>query len=407
MARWPSYPAFRSPRAARIFDQLRPEFLARLAKVSRPDEALLALDGFLAGLPAGVQLFSLFQANPQLIDLLIDITGTSPALAAYLSRNASVFDAVIGGDFFSAWPGADDLAGQLSEALEREADYENRLDMARRWTKDWHFRIGVHHLRGLIGALDAASHYADLADAVVRALWPVVTAEFARKHGAPPGRGAAILGMGSLGAQRLHSASDLDVIVIYDPAGVESSEGKRPLAARAYYARLTQAMITAMSARMANGRLYEIDMRLRPSGNQGPVATSLPAFRNYQQTEAWTWEHLALTRARCIAGPLDLMNEIEAFRCEILQASRESGKVLDAVADMRARIEAAHAPSGVWDVKTGPGRMQDVELLAQAGSLLSGAPSRSVRGGLAGAQRAGLVSRADAVALGRAYRLLW
>jgi glutamate-ammonia-ligase adenylyltransferase len=406
--RWTTYPALRSQRAQRIFERLRPELLARLGRTARPEEALLALDGFLSGLPAGVQLFSLFEANPHLIDLLIDIVGTSPALAGYLSRNANVFDAVIGGDFFSDWPGVAALSRDLSERLRLEPDYETRLDSARRWAKEWHFRIGVHHLRALIDAAEAGAQYADLAEAVIRALLPVVEAQFALKHGTPPGRGAAVVGMGSLGARQLNSASDLDLIVIYDPAGQDMSEGKRPLPARTYFARLTQALITALSAPMAEGRLYEVDMRLRPSGNQGPVATSLNSFRDYQQTQAWVWEHLALTRARVVAGGGEgLAEDFETFRFDLLSRGADRGTVLQEVRDMRARIAEAKGQAGPWDAKTGAGRMQDIELIAQAGALLPGAPSRAVNGGLDCAVGAGLLSDAQAAQLSGSYALFW
>jgi glutamate-ammonia-ligase adenylyltransferase len=407
LARWVTYPALRSPRAAQIFERLRPELLSRLSRTTKPDEALTALDRFLAGLPAGVQLFSLFQANPQLIDLLIDIVGTSPALAGYLSRNASVFDAVIGGDFFAEWPGGAALESQLTNVLTAEPDYERQLDATRRWSKEWHFRIGVHYLRGLIDGADAGRQYADLAGAVIGALWPVVIDHFAVKHGPPPGRGAVVLGMGSLGAGRLNATSDLDVIVIYDPAGQDSSGGPRPLAARVYYARLTQAMITAMTAPMAEGRLYDIDMRLRPSGNQGPVATSLTSFRDYQTSQAWAWEHLALTRARVVAGPAELAQEIETFRRQILCKPRKIRDVMSAVVDMRARIAAAKAPAGVWDVKQGAGRLLDIELLAQAGALLSGQSTRDVASGLQGAVANGWLLAETATELSAFYDLFW
>ena len=191
--RWLSYPALRSARGAELFAELKPGLLARLARATKPDEALLAFDGFLGGLPAGVQLFSLLKINPQLSDLLVNIVSASPALAAYLSRNASVFDAVIGGDFFSDWPGEDGLLESLTEALEAEEDYEARLDTCRRWAKEWHFRIGVHHLRGLLDAATVGAQYADLARAVLRGLWPVVINEFSRRHGPPPGRGAVLV----------------------------------------------------------------------------------------------------------------------------------------------------------------------------------------------------------------------
>ena len=407
LGRWPAYPAMRSARSAQLFERVKPELLARVAKTAKPAEALAALDGFLAGLPAGVQLFSLFDANPQLMDLLIDIAGTSPDLAHYLSRNAGVFDAVIGGSFFTEWPGADAVRGMLAARLAEESDYEACLDAARRWSKEWRFRIGVHHLRGLITGAEAGAQYAELADAVIAALTPIVMAEFARKHGPAPGRGIAVLGMGSLGAGRLHAKSDLDLIVIYDPQGAEMSQGRRPLAARPYYARLTQALVTALTAPMAQGRLFEVDMRLRPSGTQGPVATSWASFTHYQQNEAWVWEHLALTRARVIAGDDSLGEDITAFRAEFLQAPRPRAGVLKEVAEMRARLAAAKSPSGPLDAKTGAGRMMDIELAAQTGTLLSDGIASSVAGGLDGAVASGWLNDADAAELNQAYALFW
>lgn len=407
IARWPSYPALRSQRAGEIFGRLKPDILMRLARTAHPQEALLAFDGFLAGLPAGVQVFSLFEANPQLVDLLVDIAGTSPKLAGHLSRHAGVFDAVIAGDFFAAWPGRVALEADLTARLEAEDDYERKLDAARRWKKEWHFRVGVHHLRGLVDADTAGLHYADLAGAVIGALWPVVRAQFAQKHGAWPGRGAVVLGMGSLGAERLNAESDLDLIVIYDADGVEGSDGRRPLATRTYYARLTQAMITALTAPMAEGKLYEVDMRLRPSGNQGPVATGWSAFRDYQQTEAWVWEHLALTRARVIAGPEALAEDVEAFRATLLAEKGKTDAVIREAAAMRARVAEAKRPEGPWDSKLGPGRLQEIELTAQAGSLMAGETQRSVAAGVAAGVAIGWLDDAAGQALLRAYGLCW
>lgn len=405
--RWPSYAALRSARAAEIFRRVQPEILTRLDRAANPMEALRQFDSFLAGLPAGVQLFSLFEANPHLIDLLVDICATAPALAAYLGRNSRVLDAVLGGDFFAPWPGREWLAKALSDRLAERDDYEWQLGAARAWAREWHFRIGVHHLRGLSDAAQAAREYADLADAVLRALWPVCVGEFARKHGAPPGRGAVVIGMGSLGAERLNARSDLDLIVIYDAAGVEQSEGRRPLASRTYYARLTQALVTALSAPMADGRLYEVDMRLRPSGRQGPVATSIQSFESYQMEEAWTWEHLALTRARPIAGSGDLADEVERIRMQVIGTRGNAARVPGDTAEMRARIFAAKAPDGEWEAKIGPGKLQDIELFAQSCALRAGAAARGVEAQIRAGQRAGLIRRDEAETLARAYRFLW
>lgn len=403
--RWRNYPACKSPRAAELFARLKPDLLARLSKAARPREALVQFDAFLRGLPAGVQLFSLFDANPALVDLIVDIAATAPALAVYLGHNSKVLDGVLGGDFFSPWPGETGLTADLSTRLnQNRGDYEEQLDLTRRWMKEWHFRIGVHHLRGLIGAREAGAQYTDLAGAVLRALWPVVVGDFSRKHGAPPGRGAAIIGMGSLGARVVTATSDLDLIVVYDADGVESSDGPRPLASRAYYARLTQALVTALSAPMPEGKLYEVDMRLRPSGKQGPVATSFQSYQAYQRDEAWTWEHLALTRARPVAGGLEIAAEVEALRQDVLETPRDAEAVIRDVAEMRARIaEAKGAPRTVLDMKNGPGRLQDIELCAQCAALLAHGAPREVATQITEGVDLGWLHADEAAALLAAY----
>lgn len=414
--RWRAYPALRSVRARELFARIEPELLTRLTKATHAGEALARFDSFLAGMPAGVQLFSLFDANPQLIDLIVDICGTAPGLAAYLARNSEVLDSVLAGSFFSPWPGAALLKIELEETLANavaahDGGYERALDAARRWAHDWQFRTGVHHLRALIGAEEAGVQYADIADAVVSALFPIVGDEFALRHGAAPGRGAVAVGMGSLGARQLNAGSDLDLIVIYDALGADNSDGPKPLATRAYYARLTQAMITALSAPTAAGRLYEVDMRLRPSGRQGPVATSVQSFRDYQMHDAWTWEHLALTRARAIAicGPdaAALADEIEALRIEVINKSGSDPRVLPDLAEMRARIFAAKASDGTWEAKVGRGRLQDIELFAQSLALRSGSPNRAPLRQIKAGERAGLIAPESTQCLTRARRFLW
>ena len=407
MARWHSYPALRSARATEIFDRLQPEIITRLQEAAKPDEALAQFDGFLAGLPAGVQLFSLFEANPQLTQLIVDICATAPALAHYLSRNSGVLDAVIGGTFFAQWPGTTNLCKDLDQVLDGLGDYEAQLLAARRWAKEWHFRVGVHYLRGLITVGQTGAQYADLAEAVILALWPKVVAEFAAKHGNMPGRGAVLVAMGSLGARRLNAGSDLDLIMIYDAEGQEASDGRRPLATRTYYARLTQAMVTALTAPMAEGRLYEVDMRLRPSGRQGPVATSWPAFQDYQRNEAWTWEHLALTRARAIAGADRLILEFEAFRQPLLREKAAGPTIQKDVLDMRKRISAAKPATDLFDAKIGAGRLQDIELFAQTVALRSGSAAGDIVAQLASGVADGSLDAADAEALTDAAALYW
>ena len=407
VAAWRAYPALRSDRAVQLFDRVRPKLMQGLRQSSDSQAALLHFDMFLKGLPAGVQLFSLFEANPHLVDLIVDICATSPDLAAYLSRNSGVLDAVLGGGFFAPWPESAVLDADLATVLEQTSDYEAALDVTRRWKKEWHFRIGVHHLRGLITAGQAGRQYADLAVAVVRGLTPYVEHQFAAKHGAAPGQGAAIIAMGSLGAGALQSTSDLDLIVVYEDDGQDASDGPRPLATRVYYARLTQAFVTALTAQTAEGRLYEVDMRLRPSGRQGPVATSMTSFESYQTSEAWTWEHLALTRARVLTGPDSLKARFEEVRCAVLTACRDTDQTIGDVADMIAKLEQAKPEDGPWDAKSGAGGAMQIELLAQTAALLAGATERDLEAQLAAGVANNWLSDADKDDLMRAYPLFW
>ncbi|PIE09313.1 MAG: glutamine-synthetase adenylyltransferase [Rhodobacterales bacterium] len=404
---WLSYPALRSNRAVEIFNRLRPKILARLDGASDPEGALKAFDAFLAGLPAGVQVFSLFDANPPLLDLMADICTTSPELARYLGAHSAVLDAVIGGDFFAPWPGEARLHDDLLGLLGKAPDYEAKLDTARRWQKEWRFRTGVHLMQGAVSGDEAGRHHAELAGAVIRALWPVVVEEFARKHGPLPGKGAIVLGMGSIGAGRIHSESDLDLILLYDADDAEMSEGPRSLAVRPYYARLTQALITALSARMAQGQLYEVDMRLRPSGRGGPVATPWAGFQTYQENGAWTWEHLALTRARVVAGADDLAQDFNAFREGLLRRKGQEDKVRADLAEMRQKIRDAKGPAGPWSAKLGPGRLQDVELAAQSLALRAGAPARAASGQIAAGAEAAKIDADGAARLEAAAALFW
>jgi len=409
---WHGCPALRTARANSIFRRILPVILARVGDMENPGETLTRFGGFLKGLPAGVQLFSLFEANPELVNLLVDICGTAPGLAQYLSQNAQVLDAVIGGTFFAPLAGVDDLVAGLGRALRGVDDYEDQLNATRRWMKEQHFRIGVQHLKRMISSDQAARCYSDLAEACLRGILPPVAAEFARRFGPMPGRGAMVLGMGSLGARLLTAGSDLDLIVIYEAEGAEFSTGKRPLAVSTYYARLTQALVTALSSPMTDGTLYEVDMRLRPSGRKGPVATALSGFISYQKNEAWTWEHMALTRARPVAGDVGLCREVEDFRQEILCKGRDLGPLLRDVGDMRARVLKAvdkTSAGDIWQAKHGAGRMMDIELLAEAAALAGGCAVRAVGAQLACLSQLGWLSVAEVRVLegdyGRLFRL--
>lgn len=381
IAQWPSYPALRSSRAENIFNRLKPKIIKTIKTIDETNNALISFDRFLIGLPAGVQLFSLFEANPQLIDLLVDIVGTSPALSNHLATNPHVFDSVIEKEFWASFPEKISLEIQLKKLITAENDYEQKLEVTRKWKNEWHFRIGVHLLREISNIDEAGAQYALLSEVVLRVLWLEVISNFSKSHGKPPGNGAAILAMGSLGCNHLNSTSDLDLIIIYDSDNSETSVGIKPLESRVYYTRLTKALVTAMSAEMNHGKLYELDMRLRPSGRKGPVATSWHSFKNYQMNEAWIWEHLALTRGRVICGETLLVQNIELFRVKLFQKV-DKKEAICALINMRLKLKETKSELDEWEFKRGAGKIQDIELLSQLYTLLSGEKTRDVISGL-------------------------
>jgi glutamate-ammonia-ligase adenylyltransferase len=181
--------------------------------------------------------------------------------------------------------------------------------------------------------------------------------------------------MGKLGSFELTAGSDIDLILLYDynEAAVES-DGPKPLDATRYFTRITQRLIAAFSAPTAEGVLYEVDMRLRPSGNKGPVATRINAFEKYQREEAWTWEHMALSRARLICGNTKLIGEAEGIIADVLSAKRDVAKIAGDVAEMRELIDNEKPPVNMWDLKLIPGGVIDIEFIAQYLTLV--APSR-------------------------------
>ncbi len=360
------YRATRSARARELLTELMPALLEALSTTANPDAAFMNFDGFLKRLSAGVQLFSLFRANPYLLDLLAEIMGSAPRLARYLSANPSLFDSVPTAGFFESPPDANALSADLAEALEQARDYEDVLEISRRWANDRKFQVGVQILRSSLDADGAGRHLADIADAVVGKLFTIVGEDIADRHGRVLDGSMSVLALGKLGGRELTENSDLDLIFVYDFApGCERSDGPKPLAVSQYFVRRSQHLISALAAPTAEGRLYEMDMRLRPSGNAGPLASSLDAFMHYQRDAAWTWEHMALTRARVVTAESDLGARLQAGIREILTRRRDEAKLVADVADMRERLERGHPAKSVWDVKYTRGGLVDVEFIAQ------------------------------------------
>jgi [glutamine synthetase] adenylyltransferase / [glutamine synthetase]-adenylyl-L-tyrosine phosphorylase len=360
------YRACRSERSQGLLNELLPAILQALASTSEPDQALIRFDEFLSRLPSGVQMFSLFQSNPKLLDLLAQIIGSAPPLAAMIGRSSALFDAVLDAGFFAEMPDQQELQQSLDSVLSTATDFQDVLDITRRWVHERKFQIGVKTLQGTIDADDAFAVQTDLAEVSIRALYPAVCEAFATIHGVIPNSDMATIAMGSFGGVETSFTSDLDIIFVYSVDDLDlPSDGAKPLSASQYYTRLSQRFINSITAQTSEGRLYEVDMRLRPSGNAGPIALSLEAFETYQQKQAWTWEHMALSRARIIIGPDKLREKVSGVIKSALSATREPDALVVSVADMRKRLASEFSGDNIWQVKHVRGGLVDVEFIAQ------------------------------------------
>ena len=403
--------ATRSARARELLTRLMPALLEALARTADPLSAFTHFDRFLSGLPAGVQVFSMLFANPLLLDLIAEIAGSAPKLADYLGRHAAVLDALIDPGFLTAIPSEAELRTRFAAELARVPGYEGALDGARRFMKEETFRIGVQIIQGVGDAEHAGPAYAAVAETVIAGLQAVVEGEMAAAHGRVAGGGFVVLALGKLGGREMTAASDLDLVFVYehDP-GAAQSDGTRPLSPPAYFARAAQRFIAALTALTAEGPLYEVDMRLRPSGNQGPVAVRLDSFAAYHRERSWTWERMALTRARVLSGPPALRSAVEAAIRDSLTRPADDASLLADARSMREKLAAQFPGRDIWDIKFAPGGLVDIEFVAQILQLRHAPSNRGVldQNTIAAVEklmRAGALDAADGQGLIAAARL--
>ncbi|MEP2707221.1 MAG: bifunctional [glutamine synthetase] adenylyltransferase/[glutamine synthetase]-adenylyl-L-tyrosine phosphorylase [Roseibium sp.] len=361
------YASTRSTKARERLTEMHPLLIGALAATENADVALRAFDNFLGKLPAGVQLFALLRSNPQLLTLLATTMGAAPRMADTVSKRVHVLDSVLDPAFFGAMPTVKEFRIGLDRTLSQSQFYEEALDRARIFTQEQQFLIGLRLISDTLSADGVGFALARLAEVVVDRILTQVIAHVGETHGFVPGGHLAVLAMGKLGGREMTAASDLDMILLYEfPEGVKQSDGKRPLAITQYYSRVTQRLVTALSAPTAEGSLYEVDFRLRPSGNAGPLATNLDGFIAYQKNEAWTWEHMALTRGRVIASTSeDFRKKIFESVCGTLVQPRDRTKLANDVRSMRAKIEKEKGTKDIWDLKQVAGGLVDIEFMAQ------------------------------------------
>ncbi|MDH7796335.1 MULTISPECIES: bifunctional [glutamine synthetase] adenylyltransferase/[glutamine synthetase]-adenylyl-L-tyrosine phosphorylase [unclassified Beijerinckia] len=359
-------PAMQSARAREVVTALVPALLEAFGGSGDADAALLAFDHALMRMPAAVELFSILKSNDKVRELFADILGGAPRLAQMVSLRPHVLDAAIDPTHSAARSGESRFEARALRILETAHDSEQFMDDCRDLAQEEMFVIGIRFLAGTISAEEVGLSYSALADALLRVSLQHVESAFAVDHGTVPGARCAIIGMGKLGSREMTAASDLDLILIYDyDDETPESDGARPLHAAQYYARLTKRLVAVLTSATRRGKLYDVDLRLRPSGGQGPVATRFTSFVDYQQHEAETWEHMALVRARVIAGDATLGEQIEAARAAIICRQSDEKKLQKDIAAMRGLIAREKGDADPWDLKLAAGGIIDIEFIAQ------------------------------------------
>ena len=402
--------AVQSARAREVLTELVPDLLESLAGSGDPDAALAAFDAALGHMPAAVELFSILRSNAKLRELFSDVLGAAPRLAAIVAKSPHVLDAVIDPRFFGS---ALDRAyfDEHARRLYSIEHYEDFLDAARLIAQENLFSIGVRALSGAIDPVDAGPAFSALADCLLEATLHHVLNAFEVDHGRVAGGRIAVIAMGKLGSREMTATSDLDLVIAYDfDQDNPDSDGRRSLHAVQYYTRLTQRLISALTVSTRRGPLYEVDMRLRPSGKKGPVAVQLSSFVQYQREEAETWEKMAISRARPICGDASLLDDLRTTIESSLAEARDLHALAREIRDMRELIASEKGDDDPSDLKLYRGGLIEVEFIAQFLVLAYAAQHRNLlvvgtSDILRRAVSAGLLAVADAETLLAAHRL--
>ncbi|MGM4918714.1 bifunctional [glutamine synthetase] adenylyltransferase/[glutamine synthetase]-adenylyl-L-tyrosine phosphorylase [Tardiphaga sp. 813_E8_N1_3] len=405
------YRALKYEGTRQAFMEFVPSLIVGLADAEEPDLAVVAFDRFLQALQRGGRLISLLSQNRDLVALVALVLGAAPRLGDMLARQPQIMDGLIDPRFFGAMPDQRELSARLAATLEDANSYEEFLDRLRLFGQESLFLIGTRILSGTVSAQQAGIAFADVAEGIAHTLHGLVLDQFVAQHGRIKDQQTAIVAMGKLGSREMTAASDLDLILIYDfDHDAPDSDGPRSLHGAQYFARLTQRLISAFTTRTNYGVLYEVDMRLRPSGRAGPLASRIDSFAEYQETEAWTWEHMALTRARVISATPAFREKIERVIRDVLTRSRETTIIANDVAEMRQAIAEEKGEDDIWDLKHAAGGMVDIEFIAQYLQLVHAAEkpeilSISTQQVLENAARLGILPPAAADVLRPAVRL--
>jgi glutamate-ammonia-ligase adenylyltransferase len=398
-----------SARRRQALAALAPALLVEVARSAAPERALRHLATFVSTIGARTSYLHLLLENPGVMRLLVRLFATSEFLSAFFLRHPELLDSLVRADLVRIERAADEMAADLRDRLAAASDLEAELDTLRRFRHEEFLRIGVHDIEGTLEPEGVEAQLTALAETCLRAALGLARREVLGGTGAADAAsadGLAVVAMGKLGSGELGYASDLDLIFVYD-AGAPGT------VAHEAFTRIAQRAMSALQTPTREGIAYRIDTRLRPSGNQGPLVTSLEAFESYHATSAQLWERQALVKARVVAGPPALAARLDAIVGRFVFGRGLDPDEVAQIAAMRARIERERGGGDAVavNVKTGRGGLVDVEFLVQMLQLrhVREHPSVRVRAtapAIAALAAAGLLPGADARALAAGHRFL-
>jgi glutamate-ammonia-ligase adenylyltransferase len=359
--------SLRTAAAVQAFEAMLPALIDAFAAAPDPMRAMNRFDDMVGRLPSGLNLYRLLEARPALTQHLGAILSHAPTLADQLARRPELLDGLIDASAFAPAQAVDALAERFAR---NDEEYERYLDRVRRDVNEARFALGAQVVLARSDPIAAARGYARVAEAAIRVLADAAVGEFEAVHGRVPGSDLMILGLGRLGGGALTHASDLDLIYLFSGTHEAESDGAKPLCATDYFNRLAPRVTAALSVATAAGPLYEIDTRLRPSGTDGLLAITAQSFADYQRTHAWTFEHMALSRARPVYGPAADCRALETGVTELLRMDRDPARVRADADRMRLEIARHKPPRGPFDIKLGPGGLVDLEFAVQVLQLI-------------------------------------
>ena len=406
LARGPGHLSI-TPRRRELIESIGPTLLDEMSKLADPGLAIMNLADFIAAVGARTSFLALLGQHPATRRMLLQLFASSRYLSTVFIRHPDMLDTLVRSDLARPRRAFADLRREVSGIVAASADFESKLDALRAFRHQEFLRVAIADLAGDLEVEEVETELTNLAEAVVEAALEIARAEVAARQQIPPAMRLVVLAMGRLGAGEMTYNSDLDLIFVYDDAADEAAGGR--IAA----SRIAQKLIATLESRTREGYAYKLDLRLRPSGNQGPLVTSLKGFRDYHRQSSAAWERQALVRGRVVAGDAGLAGEVEAERREFVFSRPINHTEVAEIAAMRARMEheiGAEDKSRL-NLKHGRGGLVDVEFLAQMMALRHGAAhpalqARSTRALITAAADAGLMTPAAAAHLTEGYGFL-